>query len=170
MGPDHLDALVVGAVGAHQRLDAQRGGDVDHLHQQVDLVDGQRQQHLHRLGAVDQAEPFLRGERQRLEALLREQLSRRPAGEGLACAAQPALADERLGEVRELAEVAAGADRALAGDHREQVAVEHVEQPSGQVGADAAVADGERAGAQAAAGRVRRRRAAARRRRHCASG
>ena len=126
MGPDHLDALVVGPVGAQQRLDAQRRRDVGHLDQQADLVDRQRQQHLHRLGAVDQAEPFLRA--RATSGSSPSSASSSAAGrpvQVLARAAQPALADERLGQVGELAEVAAGADRALAGDHREQVVLEH---------------------------------------------
>ena len=81
---DHLDALVVGPVGAEQGLDAHRTGDVGDLDQQADLVDRQREQHLHRLGAVDQRQALLRGEHDRLDPGLGEDLGARPAVAGRA--------------------------------------------------------------------------------------
>src|ERR1019366_1276079 len=70
MRPDHLDSLVVGPVGAEQRLDRQRAGHVRRLHQHRGVVHREGQQRLHRLGPVDQRQPLLRGQRQRLPRLL----------------------------------------------------------------------------------------------------
>ncbi len=67
----------------------------------------QREQHLHGLGPVDQGQALLRREDQRLDPGLGKQLGGRPAAQvGVTAAAQPALADQRLGQVRELREVA----------------------------------------------------------------
>jgi hypothetical protein len=122
---DHLHPLVVRLVGPEQRLDAHRGGDVGHRDEQPDVVDGQREQHLHRLGAVDERQALLRREDQRLDAGLGQQLGRGPAPQvGVTAPAQPALADQRLRQVRELGEVAGRTDGALAGDHLQQVVLE----------------------------------------------
>ena len=146
---DDLHPLVVRAVGAEQRLDAHRGADVGDLDQQADVVDRQRQQHLHRLGAVDQGQPLLGGQHERLDALLGQQLGARPAAQvPVAAAAQPALADQRLGQVRELREVAGRADRPLAGDHRHQVVGQQLEQLGRQLVAYAGVAAGQGPGPQ----------------------
>ena len=77
--PDHLDPLVVGPVGAQQRLDRQGAGHVGRLHQHPRVVHRERQQRLHRLGPVDQGQALLRGQRERLYPVLAQYLSGRPA-------------------------------------------------------------------------------------------
>ena len=71
----------------------------------------------------------------------------RPAG-GSPGTAQPPLADQRLGQVRELGQVAGGAHRALARDDRQQAEGEQLEQPGGQVGAHPGVPGRQRPGPQ----------------------
>ncbi len=143
MRPEHLDPLVVGAVGAEQRLDRQGAGHVRRLHQHLGVVHREGQQRLHRLGAVDQRQPLLRGQRQRLEAMLGQHLGGRPAGQRVTGRPQPSLADQRLGQVRELGQVARSTHRALTRDHRQQVEGEQFEQPGGQLRAHARISGGE---------------------------
>ena len=154
--PDHLHPLVVRACrcpsSASTLIAAAMSATL--TSSPISSID-QREQHLHRLGAVDQADrPSFGGEHQRLDALLGQQLGRRPAPQvGVAPPAQPALADQRLGQVRELGQVAGRADRALAGDDRQQVVVEQLQQLGGQLGPDAGVAARSGSGPAAAAGR-----------------
>ena len=76
-----LDPLVVGPVGAQQRLDRQGAGDVGHLDQHPRVVDRERQQGLHRLGPVDQGQALLGRQLQRFQAVLGEHLGAgRPRG------------------------------------------------------------------------------------------
>ena len=77
--PDHLHPLVVGPVGAEQRLDGQRAGQVGRLDQHQRVVDGEGEQRLHRLGPVDQGQALLRGQLQRLDAVLGQHLGAGPA-------------------------------------------------------------------------------------------
>ena len=62
MRADPDDPVVVRAVGAEQRLHRQRAGDVGGPGQRLGVGHRQREQRLHRLGAVDEREPLLRGE------------------------------------------------------------------------------------------------------------
>ena len=164
VGPQRLHPLVVGPVGAEQRLDRQRAGDVGGLHQQLRVMHREREHRLHRLGAVDQRQALLGRELQRLDPVLGQHLRGRAALRPVARPAQPSLADQRLGQVRELGEVAGGADRALAGNDREQTEVQELEQPLRQVAPDAGVPGGQRSGPQqehrAHGGVVERRRPA----------
>jgi hypothetical protein len=146
MRPDYLDPLVVGAVGAQQCLHRQCARDVGGRDQKLGVVHGERQQCLHRLRAVDQRQAFLRRQHQRLDPVLGEHLRGRAAAADLASEPQPALADQRLGEVGELRQVPRRADGALARDHRQQAQAQHLDQPGGQVGPDPGVAGGERPG------------------------
>ena len=78
------------------------------------------------LRAVQQREPFLRAELERLDA---GGLQRCRALLFLALHAHAALADQREREVRERREVAGGADRALRGHDRMDACVDEREQP-----------------------------------------
>ncbi len=69
--------------------------------------------------------------------MLGEHLGAGPALRRVARAAQLALADQRLGQVGELGQVAGGAHGALAGDDREQAEAEQFQEAARQVGADA---------------------------------
>ena len=78
-GRIRMHPLVVRPVGAEQRLHGQRAGDVGGLGQQLGVGDREREQGLHRLGAVDQREALLGGERERRQAGL-GRAARRPGG------------------------------------------------------------------------------------------
>ncbi len=69
-----------------------------------------------------------------------EHLGGRPAAALVTRAAQPTLADQRLGQVGKLGQVTGRADGALAGDDRQQAEVQQLDQPGGQVGPDSRVA------------------------------
>ena len=137
MGPQRLHPLVVGPVVTEQRLDRQCAGDIGGLHQQLRVMHREREHRLHRLGPVDQRQPLLGRELQRLDPVLGQHLRGRPALRPVARPAQPSFADQRLRQVRELGEVAGGADRPLSGNDREQAEVQELEQPLRQVGPDA---------------------------------
>ena len=59
--------------------------------------------------------------------MLAQHFGGRAAVRRIAGPAQPALADQRLGQVRELGQVTRGAHRALARDYRKQVEGEQLE-------------------------------------------
>ena len=87
--------------------------------------EAERRHRGHELRAVDQREPFLRLQPNRLEADGCERLG---AAEQLAVDPRLALPDERQREMRERREVAAGADRATRRDVRQHPAVEALDQ------------------------------------------
>ena len=126
----------------------ERAGHVGRLHQHGGVVHREGEQGLHRFGAVDQRQPFLRGQRQRLEPVLAQHLGGRAPGQRIARRPQPPLPDQRLGQVRELGQVTRGAHRALARDDRQQVEREQLEQPGGQLRAHSGVAGRQRPGPQ----------------------
>ena len=99
----------------------------------------------HELRAVDQREPFLRDEPDRLEPGALERLA---AVEQLALEPRLALADERQREVRERREVAGRADRAARRHVRQHAAVQALEQQLDGLDARAGVALRERVRAQ----------------------
>ena len=79
--------------------------------EQLGVGQRQREQRLHRLGAIEQRKPLLGPERQWSKAGLLEQLSRRSAGQvRAALVTQATLADQRQREMCELRQVAGGAD------------------------------------------------------------
>ncbi len=80
--------------------------------------------------------------------MLGEYLSGRPPAALVAGAAQAALADQRLGQVGKLGQVAGRADGPLARDHRKQPEAQQLDQPGGQIGTHARVTGRERPGAQ----------------------
>jgi len=135
--PQRLDPLVVGPVGAEQRLDGQGAGQVGRLDQAVSVDDREREQRLHRLSAVDQRKPLLGRQLQRRDAVLGEHLGRGPAVQRVPLAAQPPLPDQGLGQVRELGQVPGRAHGSLAGHDRQQAQIEHLDEPGGEVDPDA---------------------------------
>ena len=97
---DRDHPLVVRAVGAEQRLDRQRAGEVGGLGEQLGVGEREGEQRLHRLGAVDEGQSLLRRQGQRGEPGLGEQLGgRAPArvvsGGGAAGPPRPAAARPR---------------------------------------------------------------------------
>jgi len=144
--PERLHALVVRPVVAEQRLHRHRAGDVGRLDQHRGLMYREREQDLHRFGPVDQRQPFLGREPQRLDPVLAQHLRGRPAIGTVARPTQPALADQRLGQVRELGQVAGCPHRALARNDRKQAELEQLQQALREYRADSGVAGRERPG------------------------
>jgi hypothetical protein len=105
-------------------------------------VHRERQQRLHRLRAVDQRQPFLGRQHQRLDPVLGKHLRGWPAPLRIAGPPQPPLADQRLSQVRELRQVAGGPDRPLAGNHRQQAQAEQLDQAGRQLRPHTRVASG----------------------------
>ena len=70
LGPHHL-------IGAEQRLDAGRGGDVGHPEQAVQVVDGEDQHAEHAVGTVDEGQALLGLELDRSKPGLAQQYVRR---------------------------------------------------------------------------------------------
>ena len=62
-----MQARVERGVGAAQRLGRERGGEVRDPHEATRIEARKRKQRGHRLGAVDEREPFLGAELQRGE-------------------------------------------------------------------------------------------------------
>ena len=103
-------------VGAQQRLDAHRGGDVGGGEQQPQVVRGQHEHAEHAVGAVDQREALLLGAAHRRDAGGGECVGR---GRELARrVAHLALAHQRQRAVRERREVAGAAERAVLAHDR----------------------------------------------------
>ena len=122
--------------GALERLERQRDGDDRGVEDAPGLAQGQPAGGGHQVRAVDQGEPLLGGEHDGLEARARQ---RRRAGHPLAGELGLALADQHEREVRERREVARGADRPAARDHRDDAALQQPEQQLDQLHADARV-------------------------------
>ena len=113
-----------------------------------DLLGVEQRQHahrLHRLGAVDQGEAFLRLQHHRLEPRPAQRLA---AGEPLATEERLALADQDQRQVGQRSEIAARADRALLRHEGDHVALEHRDEQVQRALADPAVSSGEDVRAQ----------------------
>ncbi len=162
MRPDHLDPLVVGAVGgtAAPRPTARTRRRPPSPASSASCTENASSACIGSVPLTSDR-PSFGASVSGCDPVLGEHLGGWAAAAAVARPAQPALADQRLGEVGELRQVAGRADGALARDHREQAEVQHLDQPGGQVGPDAGVAGRERPGARAAASRGRSRRSAA---------
>ena len=68
MRPQRLQVGRERGVGAEQRLDRHRGGDVGRPQQRAQVGGGQHQHAEHAVGAVDQRQPLLLGQHDRLDA------------------------------------------------------------------------------------------------------
>jgi uracil-DNA glycosylase len=108
-----------------QRLDRESACDVRSAREPPGADEAEREHRRHELRPVDEREPFLRGEADRLEA---GACKRRGAGKSLAADPRLALADERQCEMRERREVARGADRAARRHDRQHTALEQREE------------------------------------------
>ena len=124
MRPQRLQVGREHAVGAREPLDAHRGGEVGGREQRVEVVERERQHPEHAVGAVDEGEPLLLLQDDRLEA---------GGGEGgraihrrTVRVAHVALAHDRQRAVRERREVARAAEAAVLADDRRDAGVEHV--------------------------------------------
>ena len=111
------------AVGAEQRLDAHRGGEVGGAEQPAQVGAGEHQHPEHAVGAVDERQALLRGQLTGCDARRRRARPRRAA----ACrrrsrtSPSPISASAQCGERRE---VAGAAERAVLGHDRGDAGVE----------------------------------------------
>ena len=118
--PDRVQLGQERPVGAEHRLDRQRGGDVGHGEQVPRVVDRQQQHAEHAVGAVDQRQALLGG--QRRSAAARPRCSASAAGHpGAVLAEHPALAEQHQRAVGQRGQVAGGAERAVLGHPRRDV-------------------------------------------------
>ena len=112
----------------------------------MEVVDREDQHAEDPVGAVDEGEALLGGQRQGLDASGGQDLAGRahvPVGIG-----DLALADRGEAAVRERGQVAAGAERAVLRNDRRDARVQHRHQGLRDLGPGARVAHGQRAGAQ----------------------
>jgi hypothetical protein len=113
-------------VGAQQRLDAHRGGEVRGGEQPVQVGRGEHQHAEHPVGAVDQGEAFLLGERYRGDPGRAQRLPGRvhhPSG-----VPDGPLAGERERHRSQRREVTGAAQRAVLGHDRSDPGVEQAHQ------------------------------------------
>ncbi len=145
MGAQRVQAGVERRVGAAQRVGGERSAEVGGAQQTPCGERPQCEQRGHRLGAVDERQPFLGLEHQRPQpgppqALLGRQL-------GAADAHAPA-AEKRQRQMGEGREVAARPHRAATGHHRQHVVRQQREQRLERFEPHARVAARQRVGAQ----------------------
>jgi len=131
---------------AEERLDGQRARQIRRANQHPRVDDREREQRLHRLGAVDQRKPLLRGQLQRHDPVRGQHLGGGPPAGRVPRPAQPPLPDQRLGQVRQLGQVPGRAHGTLAGNHGQQAEVEHLDQACGKFDPDPRVPRRERSG------------------------
>ena len=108
--------------GAEHRLDRHGRGDVSGAQQQVEIVTGQQQLAEHAVGAVDQRQPLLLGQRDRLQPHGLEHLGGR-TGAAIGADREP-FADQRQGDVRERCEITRAAQRSVLVNHRGHAPIE----------------------------------------------
>ena len=126
MRPHGHESIVEGRGRPHERLEARRPGDVGERRERVRVVQRERPERGHVLGAVDEREALLRGEHHRGEPGACEGRAARFVS---ALGAQHlAFADEDEREVRERREIARGPDGALGGHARDDVVLEQADQ------------------------------------------
>ena len=130
--PEPLQVVGEHPVGAEQRLDAHRGGDVGMDDKRAQVVQREQQHAEHALGAVDEREAFLLRQLHRLDP-------RR-----LGCGGAFAFAHQRQCDVRERGEVAAATERSELPHHRSHAGVEQRGQPLGDDRTDAGTPGRER--------------------------
>ena len=122
MRAEHLHPLVVGPVGAEQRLHRERAGHVGGHDEHLRVVDREGEQRLHRLGAVDQRQALLGRELQRLDPVLGQHLAGRAARGGSPGARSRPSPISGWARCASWARSPDAPDGALAGDDRQQVA------------------------------------------------
>ena len=134
-----------GHVRAQQRLDGLGGRHTRGPHQAVGVGQEQGADRRHHLGPVQQGQAFLGLQRQRLQTGLPEGQQTR---DDLATELHLAAPDERQRQVRQRREIARGAEAPLFGHDRMDAEAQEVEQAVDDQRTAAAVAEGQRVGAQ----------------------
>jgi hypothetical protein len=117
-----MDARIERRIRPAGRVGRQRAGDQRRFEQQLSLEQAGERVGGRELRAVQQCQPLLGAEAERLQARLGQRLGGRPPA--LACE-DLADADHRRRHVGERREVARGADRALTGHDRRQILGQH---------------------------------------------
>ena len=102
-------------VGGHQRFHAHRRGDVGGAHQHVEIGEGQHQHAEHPVGAVDQRQSLLGAQRDGSDAGSRHRLG------------ALTFADQGKGNGGERGEIAAGTQRTVFVNRRDDVGVQQGE-------------------------------------------
>ncbi len=125
VGPQRLQPRIEGVVAPLERLERAGARDVGGGRQRLRLQERERPDREDHLGAVDQRQPFLRLQPEGLDPDPAQGVGRRHPR-----AAQPhlPLSDEAERQVRQRRQVAAGADRALLRDDRQEVGVQEVQE------------------------------------------
>jgi hypothetical protein len=132
-------------VGPHERLETHRSADVDEPRERRRIVDQERRQRRHHVGAVQERQSLLHLEDQRWQPRRPERLPRRPAH---AADHRVALADEARRDVGQWGKVAGCPHGPAAGHHRQDAVLETSHQPLDHHGTDAGVTAGQRRGEQ----------------------
>jgi hypothetical protein len=143
MRPDRVQLGLERPLRAEHRLDRERSGHVGHREQVRRVVDRQQQHAEHAVGAVDERQPFLGRQRDRLQPRPAQRLAAVDAGAGLV--AHPALAEQHERAVGQRGQVAGGAEGAVLRHPRRDVGVQQVHEGRRDQRTDAAVAQRERA-------------------------
>ena len=138
-----VQSLVEGHRGAVQRLQAQCPGGVPGAHQVLGLVDGESTQRGCHRRPVDQRQPLLGLQLQRLEPCLPQRLG--PI-QPLSLVDGLPLADEHQRQVGQGSQVATGTQRADAGDDGKHPAIEQRQQRLDHLQPHAGVAPDQRVG------------------------
>ena len=134
-----------GDVGAQQRLGAHRRSDGGGRQERLCLEQRQDPDRRHLLGTIEQSQAFLGQQPHWFEAAPAECLC---AVEHFPVQLGPAAADERQAQVRQWRQVTRSANRALLGHLGVDAQAQEIEQPLDDLGPAAALAAGERVGAQ----------------------
>ena len=145
MRPRKLIGGRKGDVGALQRLDAHRRSHGRGTHEALGAQQDQHADGRHLLGAVEQRQTLFRLELDRFQAAALERLGRVNLR---AVQLHAAEADERQCQVRQRREIARGAHRTLRRHDGVNPEAQEVEQALDEQRATAAVAVGQRVGAQ----------------------
>ena len=141
MRPSQLVGRRKRDVGAEQRLDADRRGHAGRPRQPVSVGEEQRPDRAHELGAVQEREPFLGLEDERLEADLAKGDER---GHRVAVELDRAASDERQRQMGKRRQVARRADGTLRRHDGMDTELEEGEQPVDEERPAAAVPQGQR--------------------------
>jgi hypothetical protein len=131
---DGMDAVVERRVAALRRVDAERAGDDGAGEDVLGREQPLERQRRRDLGPVEQRQAFLGLELHRGEAGAPQCVRRRHPH---ALEEDLAMADQGGAEMRERRQVSRSADRSLRRDHRDDAAVDHVEQRLDHLGPDA---------------------------------
>ncbi len=139
-------------VSAEQCLDAQRCGDIRRRKQQTDVGNGHQEHAEHAFGAVDEGQALFLRQRDRLDTVLREQLSDRRLASGSVQFAVGtrcfAFAHEDQRAMGQRREVAGATQRTELADQRGDAGVEDVHHGLQDHGPDACAAGGQGLGAE----------------------